>query len=275
MTDFSTFDYIPGGDIRQRLDVFMPAVDISLQTAVLVLHGGAFVYGDRAAIHARCEALAVRGVTAIAVGYRLLDTAAWPAQLNDVRAALRWTHENADELGVSAKRIVLQGHSAGGQLALLAAGTARVESTPDISGVIAYYPPAAVSLTPGAGEMPAQMLLGAGATTGDAASASPLHHIGKTFPPTVLIHGAGDRFVSSTASLRLYEALTTAGVRSELHLIAGQDHEFDMTPRYADITTELAVSFLQAEILEPELVTKEVIEANPFASLPAPEAGPA
>lgn len=274
MGDYSTFDYVFGGDPRQRLDVFAPAAEIDLHTAVLVFHGGAFVHGDRSAVHPRCEALAERGITAIAVGYRLLDTAAWPAQLDDARAALRWTYDYGDEFGVDAERIVLQGHSAGAQLALLAAGMVG-DSSPAPAGVIAYYPPAALSLTPSDGEMPAQMLLGPSATAEAAAAASPLTNIGATFPPTVLIHGAADRFVPPIAGLRLFEALTAAGVRTELHLVAGQDHEFDMTPRYTDTTTELAVKFLRAELIEPELVAKEVIDANPFASMPAPGAEPA
>jgi acetyl esterase/lipase len=99
-------------------------------------------------------------------------------------------------------------------------------------------------------------------------------HIDGTFPPTVLIHGAADRLVPPVASQRLFEAVTAAGVRSELHLIAGQDHEFDMTPRYTDTTTEFAVAFLRAEILEPELVAIEVIDANPFASMPGAGTSP-
>jgi acetyl esterase/lipase len=122
--------------------------------------------------------------------------------------------------------------------------------------------------------MPAQMLLGPQPTAQAAAAASPLTHIDGTFPPTVLIHGAADRLVPPVASQRLFEAVTAAGVRSELHLIAGQDHEFDMTPRYTDTTTEFAVAFLRAEILEPELVAIEVIDANPFASMPGAGTSP-
>nr|WP_232003353.1 alpha/beta hydrolase [Mycobacterium sp. 1465703.0] len=275
MGSFSTFDYIAGADARQRLDIVRPTAAVDLHTAVLVLHGGAFLHGDRAVVHPRCQALAARGITAIAVGYRLLDTAPWPAQLDDVRAALRWTYRHAGEFAVDTGRIVLQGHSAGAQLALLGADTLANDSTPVASGVIAYYPPAAMSLAPSAGDMPAQMLLGPDATAEAAAGASPLTHIDARFPPTALVHGAADRFVSPVASLRLFEALAVAGVRSELHIFAGQDHEFDMTPRYGDATTDLAVAFLRAEVAERELVAKEIIDANPFASMPAPGADPA
>lgn len=277
MSEFSTFDYVPGGDPRQRLDVFAPDPTADLRTAALVLHGGAFRLGDRTDVHARCRALAARGITAIAVGYRLLDAAAWPAQLDDARAALRWTHERADEFGVDAGRIVLQGHSAGAQLALLLAGTAGRDE-PDVlddaapvpvpAAVIAYYAPTALSLTPGHGELPAQHMLGPDATADDAAAASPVNHIDERYPPTVLIHGTADRFIPPATSLRLFDVLTAAKVISELHLIARQDHEFDTTPRYTRSSTHLVIEFLRAQVIEPDQVAKEVLDGNPLASMP-------
>jgi len=281
MSEFSTFGYIPGGDPRQRLDVFAPEPAAGLRTAVLVLHGGAFRFGDRAAVYSRCQALADRGFTAIAAGYRLLDTAAWPAQLDDARAAVRWVHAHADELGVDAGRIVAQGHSAGAQLALLVAGGAgagRLDAAgdaapvPALAAVIAYYAPAAVSLTPGPGELPAHAIFGPEVTADEVAAASPLSYAGG-LPPTVLLHGTGDRLIPPAVSLRLYGALTETGVTAELHLIAGQDHEFDVTPRYTHITSDLVAGFLRAQVIEPEQAAKEALESNPLASMPPPELG--
>ncbi|MFD5543140.1 alpha/beta hydrolase [Streptomyces sp. NPDC127079] len=278
---FSTFDYVPGGDPRQRLDVFAPDPATDLHTAVLVLHGGAFRLGDRTDVHPRCQALAARGITAIAAGYRLQDSASWPGQLHDARAALRWTHEHSGQLGADTGRIAVQGHSAGGLLALLLAGTA-IRARPDVTddaapipaAVIAYYAPAALSLTPGPGDLPAPLLLGPHVTAEDAAAASPLPHIEERFPPTILVHGAGDRFTPPASSLRLFDALTAAKVKSELHLIAGQDHEFDTTPRYGDTCAEVVSSFLRAQVVEPDQAEKEVLEANPFATMPPPGSGP-
>ena len=269
MTEFTTYDYVVGGDPRQQLDVFSPVPANDLRTAVLVFHGGAFRHGDRSAVHERCRALAARGFTGIAVGYRLLDVAAWPAPLDDAKAALAWVREHADELGVEAGRIALQGHSAGAQLSLLVAGQVPAG---EVGAVAAYFPPAATAVRPSPGDMPAGMIFGPETTDELAASASPINNIGLAFPPTVLVHGASDRFIPPVAALRLFEAITAGGSIAELHLIAGGDHEFDMTPRYTESLTAAVTEFLRAQLVEPELVAKEVIDSNPFASMPPPGA---
>ncbi len=275
MTEFTTQCYAGGGDDRHELDVFTPTASENLRTAVLILHGGAFVHGDRTAVHARAKAYAARGITAIAVGYRLLDSAPWPAQVDDVRAALEWTTAHADELGIDEDRIVLQGHSAGAQLAMVTAGKNVADGGTRIAAVVGYFAPLAMALAPAPGILPAQMLFGPEATEEAAEAASPISYIGPDFPTTVLVHGAGDRFIPAVASLKLYEALAAAGVTAELHLIAAQDHEFDMTPRYTESSTDAVVAFLRAQVIEPDTAETEVRESNPFVSMPPPGGPPA
>lgn len=269
MGDYTTHAYVSDASERQKLDVFPADPAKDLQTAVLLVHGGAFVHGDRAAVHDRCRSYANQGITAIAVGYRLLDTAQWPAQMQDVQAALNWTVEQATNLGIDPNRIVLQGHSAGAQLAIITAAKAPAAGVP-VAAVVAYYPPLAMAMVPSAGVLPAQMLLGPEATDETAAEVSPITYAGEDFPPTVLVHGTADRFIPPITSLKLFEALNSAGVQAELHLIAGQDHEFDMTPRFNAIATDTVVGFLRANIIEPEQAESEVREANPFVSMPPP-----
>ena len=144
---------------------------------------------------------------------------------------------------------------------------------PALAAVVAYYAPAALSLTPGPGELPAQAILGPDATAGEVAAASPASYVSGRFPPAVLVHGTADRLIPPAVSVRFYDALTAAGVTAELHLIAGQDHEFDMTPRYTRITSDLVAGFLRAQVVEPEQAAKEVLEGNPLASMPPPGPG--
>src|SRR5579859_6913106 len=146
------------GDRELRLDLFTPDPENSLRTAVLQLHFGGWRMGDRKMLRSRSEKLSALGFTCCAVEYRLVPEAPWPAQLHDVKAAIRWVRAHAEELGVEPNRIVLQGYSAGGHLALMAAGTPgkpEFEGEEGHSGistavdaVMAFYPPTALFVDP-------------------------------------------------------------------------------------------------------------------------------
>ena len=148
------FDAVYGTrkDREMHLDIYQPTGTMNHRTAVLVLHGGGWAAGDRKLMQPRCEALANRGFTALAVEYRFLNEIPWPGQLHDVKTAIRWTRAHASELGIDPDKIVVQGHSAGAHLSLIAAGTfGKPEFDPDfaseppagpIAAVVAYYPPA-------------------------------------------------------------------------------------------------------------------------------------
>jgi acetyl esterase/lipase len=246
----------------------------------------------------RCEALAARGYTAIAVEYRLLDAAPWPAQAQDVTAAARWTREHAAELGIDPARIVLQGHSAGAHLALMAAaaadgGTLDADFAAKgplgaIAAVIAYYPPSRLvvrempAMVPGAlpgpeffaavrgadGTGPVAMLLGPEATDEEAAAVSPVNHV-EGMPPVILFHGTADLLVAPVASVNLHRRLEESGVPAELHLIAGVHHEFDITPSLTELCVATVDSFLRRHVIDPAGFTEEERTTNPMAAMAA------
>ena len=58
-----------------------------------------------------------------------MDEALWPAQIHDVKTAIRWVRANSESLGIEPSQIVIAGKSSGGQLALLAAGTPTLPSS--------------------------------------------------------------------------------------------------------------------------------------------------
>lgn len=281
----------PGGRAL-HVDIYEPSGPVNRRTAVLVHHGGGWRLGDRKLMGPRCEALAAGGFTAVAVEYRSTMEAPWPAQLQDVKAAVRWTHDNANELGV--ERVVVQGHSAGAHLALIAAGTAgRPDLDPDtesaapgpIAAVVAYYPwvrldvdmamPDLAELNPAVlaalrapdGSVPAAMLLGDDATKDAARAASPIEYVTENFPPTILFHGTADNVVASAASITLCDALAASGVSAELHLIAGVDHEFDATPTLTDVCVTAVESFLCRLVIDPVAFREEEAATNPIVAM--------
>jgi acetyl esterase/lipase len=282
-----------------HVDIYQPTGSINHRTAILVLHGGGWMAGDRKLMQPRCEALASRGFTVLAAEYRFLSEIPWPGQLHDVKTAIRWARANAGELGIDPNKIVVQGHSAGAHLALIAAGTVGIpEFDPDfaseppagpIAAVVAYYPPvrlaadlalpdvsagppsqeAMLAIRGADGSIPAAMLLGPGGTAEEAASASPIHYVAEAFPPTLLFHGTADMLIAPAGSLSLYAKLQAAHVPSELHLVSGANHEFDSTPSLTEVSVTAVASFLNRYVVDPEGFAEEVAQTNPLAAMTA------
>ncbi|WKK26632.1 alpha/beta hydrolase [Streptomyces olivoreticuli] len=103
------------------------------QGAIVWLHGGGFVMGDRETEHPWATLIAEgSGAVVISVGYRLAPEHPFPAALDDACAVLAWTAGHAAGLGVDPARIAVGGHSSGGGLAAAVALRARDEQGPAI-----------------------------------------------------------------------------------------------------------------------------------------------
>jgi acetyl esterase/lipase len=211
---------------------------------------------------------AAKGFLAISVEYRLAREASWPSQLDDVIAAVRWTADNAERLGIDRGRIVVAGSSAGGQLAMLAAAALRKE--PRIAAVISLFTASELTVDPkpAKGQLDASALLGAGASAETVRAASPLYRITADFPPVFLLHGGADWLIDPVASVRVYNKLVDVGVPAELHIVAGALHEFIGEPGMtAPMVSEIA-SFLDRVLIDPERWAAESQANNLFAQGP-------
>lgn len=260
---FRTAVYTSGTAPELALDVFRPTAE-SQRCAVLLFHGGGWRAGSKEAVHAQAAALAEAGFTALAVQYRLLDTAPWPAPLADATAALDWTRTHADELGIDPGRVVLQGHSAGGHIALM---TGTLDPARQPAAIVAYYPAIGFhrSETPPAppepgelpvidvddlGRLPSSMLFPPGTDQADLDAASPITLADASFPPTIILHGTGDRLYPFRCSVALHRRLTELGVSSDLHLYADRDHAFERAPSMIAATVEAVRSFLARTVTD-------------------------
>jgi len=218
--------------------------------ALMWVHGGAWWAGDRRYLPPTlapgelADAALARGMAYVAVDYRLALEAPFPAQIHDVKAAIRYVRRFADVFGIDADRLGALGESAGGHLvALLAltAGIAAIDGTEgvpdgrsDVAAVVDWY--GVHDIRAWAGEQsgdepsPIAMLLGqaSGAPTDTAlaASASPVTYVSPTAAPILLIHGDADLTVPFSQSEELLAAGIAAGMDIELARVPDADHCF-------------------------------------------------
>jgi acetyl esterase/lipase len=237
-----------GGDRALVVDLYRPPSPNG--AGVLLVHGGGFSQGDRRQLRGYGIALGRVGYTCLACEYRLAGEATWPAQLDDVHVALEHLHAAASSLGIDADKIVVSGNSAGGCLALLAAGL----GTWPVAAAIAFYAPvdflgvdARAKGAPGA----MTFLLGDDVSEARLKAMSPMTYVSSRFPPTLLLTGNRDELVDAGESIRLYQALLDAGAPAELHVFDGAPHAFDLLPDYGRQCASLLTLFLDSHVLNP------------------------
>ena len=248
-----------GGSIDLTLDVYQPPAGVTpKRMAIVHLFGGGFFVGNKNAgyIVNDVKALGARGYTNISANYRLQQQSSWPAQIHDVKAAIRWTRANAAKLGVDANKIAVAGYSAGGMLALMAAGTngkkefegdggnAGVSS--DVNACIGVYPLASAQIATG-------LFPQGQATPENIAAASPTSYISATFAPTVFVHGTKDGTVPVQSSIDFFGKLQALNVPTTMTLIQGADHAFDNNaPDAVEVMAASIDLFLDRLLINPK-----------------------
>ena len=248
-----------GGSMDLTLDVYQPPAGVTpKRMAIVHLFGGGFFVGNKNAgyIVNDVKALGSRGYTNISANYRLQQQSSWPAQIHDVKAAIRWTRANAAKLGVDANKIAVAGYSAGGMLALMAAGTngkkefegdggnAGVSS--DVNACIGVYPLASAQIATG-------LFPQGQATPENIAAASPTSYISATFAPTVFVHGTKDGTVPVQSSIDFFGKLQALGVPTTMTLIQGADHAFDNNaPDAVEVMAASIDLFMTRLIIDPK-----------------------
>ena len=117
-------EYARYGDRKVLMDIFQPKPsEEKPHPAIIVVHGGGWLKGDKAKFRALSIALAKRGYVTAAIEYRLGGEAKFPAGIHDCNAAVRYLRSHAKKYGIDPQRIGAVGGSAGGHLVgLMATG---------------------------------------------------------------------------------------------------------------------------------------------------------
>jgi len=253
-----------GGGRDLRCNVYMPPQAGTDRPSVLLVHGGGWVNGDRGQLHGYGILLGRIGYVCVATEYRLAGESKWPAQIHDVKAALRWMRANSARLGIDPKKISISGNSAGAHLSLLAAGTQNVAefegdggnagAGTEVAAAIGFYAPTQLYAADQPLREELSFLFGRGYAAETARAASPLDYAGPAFPPTLLITGNRDELVPDEASFRMYRALADAGAPVELHVYAGAPHAFDALPDFGRQCASIMALFLDRHVADPRPV---------------------
>ncbi|SFH63050.1 alpha/beta hydrolase [Planctomicrobium piriforme] len=236
-----------GGEQELKLDIAYPKSTDGQLPALVFIHGGGWVGGDREAFLPLIVQFSQAGIVCLTVDYRLAPQHRFPAQLEDVKCAVRWLRANAEKYHVDPQRIAAFGASAGAHLAALLGttnGDARWEGSggnadqsSSVCAVVGLS--GAYDLTLGYENSVKQsffegrsvrgmlesFLGGKPADKGDAyRSASPVEHVQATTPPMILVHGTADTLVPIEQSEVMEQKLKAAGVDVEFFRLEGGTH---------------------------------------------------
>jgi acetyl esterase/lipase len=244
-------DYVGDGNPRQTLDLFLPgAAAATPRPLVVFIHGGGWENGSKANPGLLRELIADGSFAGASLNYRLSAEAIWPAQIHDVKAALRWLRAHAGEHGIDPDRIAVFGISAGGHLAAMLGvshGVAELEgalgphvgTSSRVTCVIDFCGPANFLTFGSQGstidpDNPKQVLAKLiGGPVKDrpeaARSVSPVTHVDAADPPFLLVHGTKDVLVPYAQATEFDAALGAAGVPSILVTGTDAPHVF-VTP---------------------------------------------
>ena len=268
--------YGDAGNRPLRLDIYRSETPNG--AAVLIVHGGGWSRGSKDMLTEASSLLARQGFVVLAQEYRLTGEAPFPANIHDVKRAIRWAKTHAPDLGFDPDKLCLEGHSAGAHLVLLAAGTpddARLappeglgDVSQEVAAVCAIYPPTLFHTgeTRPSGSLPARVLPGADASEAAARLASPIEHVTGAYPPTMLLHGDADKVVPVSASRRFEERLRAVGGKVELHIYAGLPHGFANHPEIRPAMMGMIGGFFRRWAIAPEVFPAMGAQAQPVAA---------
>jgi acetyl esterase/lipase len=257
---------LAGGSARLA-DLYIPDATIGTCPVVIWLHGGGWRFGDRR-LAPDLRTFAQRsGLAVVSIDYRLSDEVKFPAQVEDVKTAVRWVRSVAGTFGLDGGHIGLWGSSAGGHLAACAAlsqedgflSAEHSEFSSAVQAVVDGYGPtnfgridADRATMPATGTdaesvaighvLPAadpdsfeSRLLGTPVSTSprEVELADPVHYVRGGCPPLLILHGKADALIPCQQSQYLFDALSDAGNDATLVLFENLKHGFFNNPNLA------------------------------------------
>jgi acetyl esterase/lipase len=252
---------VDGKDLK--LDLYLPSKP-SVNGLLVYVHGGAWRGGSKDGVP---KVFIDSGVPTASLEFRQSTEAKFPAQIHDIKAAIRFLRAKADSYGYKAQRIVIVGNSSGGHLAALTGVTNgnvdmegkvgdHLTQSSNVQAIIDYY--GATNLTtiltqstPFGLNMrkPAlELLLGSEPDKNIelAKLASPVYHVDKNDPPLLIFHGEQDPQMPISQSHELAGAYKKANLDVQFDVVYGAAHGGDMF--YTPDKAKLALDFIKKHL---------------------------
>lgn len=233
--------YGKAGDVELKLDLAVPSEGNGPFPLLLFIHGGGWQMGNKASHHGAIRNWIKKGYAAATIAYRFAPKHPFPAQIEDVKCAVRYLRAKASELKLDPEKIAAIGYSAGGHLSLMlgmmdasdglegTGGNAGISSK--VQAVVNYFGPADFTVRGTTDNVVGKKLVTDFVGTTDLDSpvfkqASPTSYINKGDPPVITFQGTDDPIVPATQAKVLHEALKKNGVTEHLELIEKGGHGF-------------------------------------------------
>jgi len=224
-----------------KLDLYLPK---TRKPPLLVwVHGGAWRRGSKVSVP--IKDLVPQGFAVASVDYRLTPVARFPANVHDIKAAIRWLRARADQYGYDARKVGIAGASAGGHLVNLVGTSnrhpqlegkvgANTDQSSDVAAIVSFYGAANLMTilhqsTPHglSVRVPALKLLLGGSPEDRpelAKLASPVFHVDENDPPLLLVHGVQDHQMPVNQSIELYGRYRELKLPVHFEFIQGGGH---------------------------------------------------
>ena len=246
--------------VNLKMDIYYPGKASGLFPALVYVHGGAWTAGDRTWIptYLDVEELIDRGYMLCSIDYRLAPRHKFPAQIEDVKCAIRFLRANASKYGIDPTRIGAWGESAGGHLVALLGVTdsgaglegsgGYADQSSRVQAVVTMAAPSDLTAPPGESELLEEVFGTSDLESEALKRASPVTYVSEDDPPFLLIHGEMDDVVPPSQSQLLYDRLVSAGVPAALVLVENCGHVLmsvggPIAPTRAELTEMVAGFF--------------------------------
>lgn len=223
-----------------------------LYPGILMVHGGGWRAGDKSLMTPMAERFAAAGYVVVVPEYRLSLEAQYPAAVYDLKAAIRWMRQNADNLKLDTSQIAILGCSAGGQLATLVGTTnndsrfegienpefsSQIQAIVDIDGVLAFIHPKSQEST-----VAAEWIGGGMAEIPEVwKEASALTHVSDQTPPTVFLASKYPRFLAGSEEYT--ELLRQYGIYTDTRYFPDAPHSFWLLNPWFEPTVAYIIDF--------------------------------